>query len=103
MFPRFLRLQNTSASCRGPREQQPLREHARQRAPRQHAQWPPPQHDGQRLQLPRPQVNTHKKPDLSANFREVSQFLEKASTRAFSLLKVPTSAFTPKTLCLTRI
>ena len=73
MFPRFRRLQNTSASCRGPREQQPLRgharqQHARQRSPRQHAQRPPPQHDGQRLQLPRPQVRI---PTRAVSFREV--------------------------------
>ena len=32
--------------------------------------------------------------ELSASLREVTQCLEKAPTRAFSLLKVPTSAFT---------
>ena len=31
--------------------------------------------------------------ELSASLREVTQCLEKAPTRAFSLLKVPTSAF----------
>ena len=101
MFPRFRRLQNTSASCRGPREQQPLRgharqQHARQRSPRQHAQWPPPQHDGQRLQLPRPQVRipTRAVSQLSRS----SQCPEKAPTKVFSYLKVPTSAFTYETL-----
>ena len=32
--------------------------------------------------------------ELSTNLREVSQCLEKATTRAFSLWKAPTSAFT---------